>query len=96
MTEIRVSDAAWSSLEHLAESRSLPSGAKERALEIAEHLGQYPQMGSPLPHAHHDLRYLLGPWPRMILVYAYSTDEDVVTLIGVEDSRQADAVTARR
>ncbi len=39
-------------------------------------------------------RFVLGPWPWMLLVYWFDTERDLVFVVSIEDARQADAATA--
>jgi hypothetical protein len=46
-----------------------------------------PELGSP--PGGHELRFLIGPWPWLVIVHAHLPDEDRAFIVSVEDGRAA-------
>ena len=96
MTRVELSDAALEDLANLISSHSLPSDTRERVQQSLRHLDRFPRMGGELGGRWAGLRFLLGPWRWMILVYAFFEDEDRVVVLTIQDGRSARAPTAER
>jgi len=62
-----------------------------RSLRVLE---DFPQAGRALEGRRVAARFLLGPWPWMILVYRYDEPSDRVFLVAVHDARSATSATA--
>jgi len=56
----------------------------------------FPLAGRTLEGKWSEARFLLGPWPWMILVYRYYEDSNRVFLVAVHDARSAASATAER
>ena len=39
------------------------------------------------------MRFLLGPWRWLVIVYSYETDTDEVWILTIEDARSSTAAT---
>lgn len=64
-------------------------GASLRILEA------FPLAGRVLEGRWREARFVLGPWPWMILVYLHQPEEEVVYLVAVHDARSSTAATGR-
>jgi hypothetical protein len=53
-------------------------------------------MGPALAGRWQGLRFILGPWRWLLLVYVHIEAEDRVVVVAVQDSRSSTAVTAAR
>jgi len=53
-------------------------------------------MGSELIGRWGGLRFLLGPWRWMLLVYVFIEGEDRVVVVTPQDGRSSDAATVHR
>ena len=94
MARIIVSPSAAKSLGHLIATHSLPSDTKDRFKRSISLLGEFPRLGRQLEGAgYDDLRFILGPWRWMIIVYEHDTVADSVNILAVEDGRSLSAAT---
>lgn len=74
-------------------SHSLPADTFAR---VARSLGELPLMGAALTGRWEGLRFLLGPWRWMLLVYVHLEDEHRVVVVTVQDARSSAAATRSR
>ena len=65
----------------------------QRSLGILE---RFPLGGRALTAVWTGTRFLIGPWPWMILVYVYDEPEDAVYVVSVHDGRSGTSPAARR
>jgi plasmid stabilization system protein ParE len=97
MPPIVVSPAAAESLGRLIVSHSLPADIKERFRRSIEPLAEFPLLGRGLEGGGLDgLRFVLGPWRWMVVVYEHDPDGDAVNILAVEDARSSTAATNYR
>ena len=61
-----------------------------------EPLQRFPRLGVEIPRPGSELRFLVGPWRWLVVVYVYFVDEDRVVVVTVEDGRSATAATGSR
>lgn len=40
------------------------------------------------------MRFLIGPWPWMLIVYAHAEEAETVTVLSIHDGRTSTAATA--
>jgi hypothetical protein len=64
-----------------------------RSLRLLE---DFPRAGRALEGRWSAARFLLGPWPWMILIYRHDEPSDRVFLVAVHDARSATSATTRR
>jgi hypothetical protein len=50
-------------------------------------------MGAELPGRWSPLRFVLGPWRWLLLVYDYDEEEDLVVVVTIQDARSSFAAT---
>ena len=91
-----VSEPAVASLDHLIVTLSLPATTRARVRASLDPLASFPLMGSKLGGRWQGFRFILGPWPWMILVYEYDETKNEVGVVTIQDSRSARAATAHR
>lgn len=72
---------------------SLPEDARGRVQRSLQPLAALPQLGPELPGRWQGLRFLLGPWRWMLLVYEFLEDDDRVVVLTIQDARTSSAVT---
>lgn len=51
-------------------------------------------MGPALSGRWSGFRFLIGPWPWMLIVYAFEEDADLVVIATIQDARRADSPTS--
>jgi hypothetical protein len=88
--------AAVDDLDALIRAHSLPADTRARVARSLHSLQQYPLMGPALGDRWEGLRFLLGPWRWMLLVYVFIEAEDRVVVVTIQDGRSSTAVTATR
>jgi plasmid stabilization system protein ParE len=96
VARVEWSEQAVRSLDQLIATHSLPSDTKARLIRSVRPLERFPLLGPAVHARRHELRFILGPWRWMVVVYAYFEGEDRVVIVSVEDGRSSTAATAHR
>jgi hypothetical protein len=96
MATVVVAEPAIARLEELIATHSLPATTRARVRASLEPLGTFPLIGSKLVGRWQGFRFILGPWPWMLLVYEYDEANDRVGVTTIQDSRSAAAATTHR
>jgi plasmid stabilization system protein ParE len=91
VASVIVMPTAERNLNDLIESHSLPESTPERFRQSTEPLRRFPLVGAPLGGRWAGLRFILGPWRWMIVVYRYREERDAVEIITIRDARSARA-----
>ena len=94
MARVVVAESAQADLNALVLSHSLPASTQARARTSLRPLATFPLLGPALTGRWHGFRFILGPWPWMLLVYVYDGAADQVSVVTVQDSRSARAATS--
>jgi plasmid stabilization system protein ParE len=94
MARVVVTETARADLDRLLRTHGLPPSTRDRVRAAVEPLRTFPLLGRSLPGRWAGFRVVLGPWPWMLLVYAYDEPTDLVAIVTIQDSRSARAVTA--
>lgn len=87
MALVEISARAGEELERLIASHSLPGDTRERLRRSLGHLERFPLLGPALGGRWEGLRFVLGPWRWLILVYVYLEAEDRVVVVTIQDGR---------
>ena len=75
-------------------THSLPVDTKARFKRSVASLADFPRLGRLLEGGGYDgLRFVLGPWRWMIVVYDFDPEIDVVQILLIEDGRSSKAAT---
>ena len=96
MARAVVTEAAARSLAELIDSHSLPADTAARIRRALLPLERFPRLGPVLDPGTSDVRFLLGPWRWLVIVYAYREADDLVAVLAFEDGRSARSAAARR
>jgi plasmid stabilization system protein ParE len=96
MARVELAQAAVDDLERLISTHSLPPDTRERVKRSLRPLEDFPRIGAPLGGRWQGLRFLLGPWRWMLIVYEYFEDEKRVVIVTIQDGRSSRAATAIR
>ena len=96
MATIVVTEAAVRSLAALIDSHSLPEDTPARVRRALMPLEHFPLLGPALDPESSELRFLLGPWRWLVIVYAHRPADDIVAILAFEDGRSASSVTTTR
>lgn len=90
MTRVIVTPEAVAALERLIVSHSLPADTRKRFRRSLEPLDSFPHLGRELRGGGYDgLRFVLGPWRWMVVVYEYDDEDDLVGVLTVQDARSS-------
>lgn len=96
MTRIEVSRAAVEDIARLRFTHSLPSDTNERIRNSLRALEQFPRLGIALEGTEWEgLRFLLGSWRWMVIVYEILDEGERVVIVTVQDGRSSRAATAQ-
>lgn len=90
MASVVVAAQAVADLDELIASRGLPADARARVRRGLRPLGQFPRLGRALRGRWDGARFVLGPWPWMIVVYEHDEQRDTVVL-AFQDGRSSTA-----
>lgn len=97
MARVEVSAVAAEDIARLETTHRLPADTNERIKRSLRSLGRFPRLGTRLDSGGWDgLRFILGPWRWMVIVYDYYEDDAVVVVVTVQDGRSSSALTASR
>ncbi|MGZ4408844.1 MAG: type II toxin-antitoxin system RelE/ParE family toxin [Gaiellaceae bacterium] len=97
MARVLVAPTAWDGLASLIRTHSLPADTTDRVKRSLQPLARFPQLGRELEGGRWDgFRFILGPWPWLIILYRYDPAADVVMVVLIEDGRAATSSLSRR
>lgn len=96
MSTVVVAETARLDLDALILTHSLPDSTRDRVRTALAPLTEFPFLGPALTGRWQGLRFVLGPWPWMLLVYQFDETSDQVSVVTIQDSRSARAATAQR
>ena len=96
MASVELAAAAVEDLDALVLSHSLPADTRARVAHSLRSLARFPRLGPELGGRWAGLRFVLGPWRWMLLVYTFIEAEERVVVVSIQDGRSSAAVTATR
>ena len=96
MARVVVTEAARADLHAMILSHSLPPSTTDRVRASLRTLADLPLLGPALEGRWQGFRFVLGPWPWMLLVYVWDEEADEVSAVTIEDARSASAATSER
>lgn len=94
MAAVELTVSAVEDLDRLIAVLSLPADARGRVGRGLRVLERLPRLGPELHGRWAGLRFLLGPWRWMIIVYRYEEEVDRVVVLTFQDARSAGSPTA--
>jgi plasmid stabilization system protein ParE len=94
LSEVRLSVDAVKDLERMIITHSLPPDTRERVRRSLRPLEQFPRIGRQLEGRWKPLRFILGPWRWMLILYSYEEPDDLVLVVAFQDARSSAAATA--
>lgn len=94
MAEVRLSAIAVEDLDRMIVTHSLPSDTKDRVKRSLRVLAQFPNIGRQLDGHWHPMRFILGPWRWMLIVYSFEESSNLVLVLTIQDARSSAAATA--
>ena len=81
-------------LDRMIITHSLPPDTRKRVKRSLRQLEQFPRIGRQLEGRWKPLRFILGPWRWMLILYSYEEPDDLVLVVAVQDARSSAAATA--
>jgi hypothetical protein len=96
VASVELARAALEDLDALVGMHSLPSDTRARVARSLRALERFPLMGPELGGRWEGLRFLLGPWRWLLLVYVFIESEDRVVVVTIQDARSSAAPTSQR
>jgi hypothetical protein len=91
-----VTPRAVEDLHDLIRVLGLPDTTLRRVQRSLRILEAFPLAGRALTGRWERVRFLVGPWPWMILLYLHDADDDAVYVVAVHDGRSSTAATHGR
>ena len=93
MARVEVARAAVEDLDRLIAALSLPADTRERVRASLRQLVEFPRIGAELTGRWQGLRFILGPWRWMLLVYEHNEFDARVVVLTIQDARSSSAAT---
>lgn len=93
MAHVELSRAAIERLDRMIMTHSLPANTRARVQRSLRALERFPLLGRHLDERWGDLRFVVGPWRWLLIVYAYEETLDRVLIVAIQDARSSTAVT---
>jgi plasmid stabilization system protein ParE len=94
LSKVRLSSDAVEDLDRMIMTHSLPPDTRERVRRSLRVLEQFPRIGRQLEGRWAPLRFILGPWRWMLILYSYEEPDDLVLVVAFQDARSSAAATA--
>lgn len=96
MARVVVTVSARADLRAMILTHSLPPTTTDRVRASLVALADFPRLGPVLEGRWTGFRFVLGPWPWMLLLYVLDEPTDTVTVVTIQDARSARAATGGR
>jgi hypothetical protein len=96
VTRVELAAAAVEDLDKLVVTQSLPPDTRGRVRRSLAPLEQFPRLGPQLAGRWTGMRFVLGPWRWMLLVYQFGEARDRVVVVTIQDARSSQAATSTR
>lgn len=94
MAQVFVTPRARRDVEEAISALNLPKDAWARIARSLRTLETFPLAGAELGGKWAPARFVLGPWPWVILLYRYEESSDRVYVVAMHDGRSATSATA--
>jgi hypothetical protein len=93
LAEVRLSVIAVEDLDRMIITHSLPADTKARVKHSLRVLERFPHIGRALDERWHPMRFILGPWRWMLIIYDYEQASDLLIVLTIQDARSSIAAT---
>jgi hypothetical protein len=95
VTRVELSLAASERLDRMIVTHSLPADTHVRVHRSLRVLEPFPKIGREVGGRWSGLRFVLGPWRWLLIVYVHDETRDLVSILTFQDARSSTAVTTR-
>jgi plasmid stabilization system protein ParE len=95
MARVVVVPAAAEDVTQLFVTHSLPTDTRERVRRSLRPLSEFPLLGAQLEGRWAELRFILGPWRWMVILYTFDQENDVASIVSIVDGRAFKAPISR-
>ena len=89
MARVRVTASAVEDLAMLTASHGLAPDTGKRVSRRVRALREFPLLGRALGGRYDGMRYVLGPWPWLLIVYEFREASNEVVVLALFDARSA-------
>jgi plasmid stabilization system protein ParE len=96
VARVVVTPGAVEDLNSLVAALGMSESALARVQRSLRILERFPKAGRALSGPWEGNRFLVGPWPWMILVYIHDEPDDAVFVVSVHDARSGSSPTGSR
>jgi hypothetical protein len=93
MAKVELAAAAIEDLDRLIITLTLPADTRDRVRRSLVALRRFPRLGPELGGRWSALRFILGPWRWMLIVYRFNEPGERVTVVTIQDARSSRAAT---
>jgi hypothetical protein len=93
VTRVELSLAAVEDLDRMIVTHSLPLDTRVRVQRSLRILERFPSVGRQMEGRWQPIRFILGPWRWLLLVYVHDEQQDLVVVLTIQDARSSTAVT---
>lgn len=93
MARVELSLTAVEDLDRMIVTHSLPADTRARAQRSLRKLERFPSIGRQLDERWGGLRFIVGSWRWLLIIYAYEKPADRVFVVAIQDARSSSAVT---
>jgi len=94
LARVLVTAQAIEDLDDLIRTHGLPADARQRVRRSLGPLARFPRMGRPLSGRWGGARFILGPWPWLVILYDHHEDPDDVIALTMHDARSSTSATS--
>ena len=93
MAQVELTAQAIEGLDRLIVTHSLPTDTYARVYRSLSLLERFPKIGRELTGRWHQMRFILGPWRWLLIVYTYDDERELVSILTIQDARSSASVT---
>jgi hypothetical protein len=93
VARVELSLRAIERLDRMIVTHSLPSDTRARVQRSLRVLELFPLVGRSLEGSWAQLRFILGPWRWLVLVYEHDEEQGTVYVLTIQDARSSTSVT---
>lgn len=93
MAQVIITPRARADVDEMITTLKLPADTWSRIDRSLRVVKTFPLAGKGLEGSWADVRFVLGPWTWMLLLYSYEATEDLVYVAAVHDGRSATSAT---